>query len=268
MSYLIADGLALYFKEKLCEDIKNSEGSFTIQFDETAKSKVEKQCDILVRYWSDTENLVRVRFLKAVMFGHAKGADVAKELINTLQEPGYQLPLAKLISITSDGPNVNKTIWHNVNEWTKEAGYHGPLPLMPCNLHVVHNSFRKGLNAYGEDAEQLCLDLFYWFKLSPCKREDFRDIVEKLDFEEINFVRHVQSRWLTLLPAVERVLKNYSAVKKYFLEEIPKQKEKMVLNNDGKGMLSQLSFLESVTPLYNKFLGLFESEEPLIHLTS
>ena len=124
VSYLIADGLAPYLKAKLCEDLKKSEGWFTIQFDETANSRVEKHCDILVRYWSDTDNLVRVRFLKPVRFGHPKGTDVAKELINTLQEPGYQLPFAKLISITSDGPNVNKTIWHNVIEWTKEAGYH------------------------------------------------------------------------------------------------------------------------------------------------
>ena len=44
------------------------------------------------------------------MFGHEKGAEVAKIIPNPLGNGGFQLHLNQLISLRSDGPNVNKTI--------------------------------------------------------------------------------------------------------------------------------------------------------------
>ena len=44
---------------------------FALHFDKTTTSQIKKQLDILVRYYSDYNNEVRVRFLKAAVFGHA-----------------------------------------------------------------------------------------------------------------------------------------------------------------------------------------------------
>ena len=123
--------------------------------------------DVLVRYFSDTDGKVKVRFLKALVFGHAFAKTVADELWRTLQELG--LPLSNLPSISSDGPNANKAIKSNIN--TKLQG-HFKRQLVDTGsfqLHVVHNTFWKGIEAYGEDVEHLCRDLFYFFKLSPCR---------------------------------------------------------------------------------------------------
>ena len=54
------------------------------------------------------------------------------------------MPQSKLLNLGSDGSNVNKTIWSNINEELKALGLSGLLPFVPCNMHVVHNSFRKG----------------------------------------------------------------------------------------------------------------------------
>ena len=61
-----------------------------------------------MRYWSEQSNQIEVRFVKTLYFGHAKGADVSKGILDTIQEEGYQIPLPGLLSISSDGPNVNK----------------------------------------------------------------------------------------------------------------------------------------------------------------
>ena len=66
-----------------------------------------------------------MQFLKAPMFGHAKGKVVAGAILDTLQEEGFQLSLAQLISLGSDGPNVNKTIWTLINEHVKASGQPG-----------------------------------------------------------------------------------------------------------------------------------------------
>lgn len=41
-------------------------------------------------------------------------------------------------------------------------------------LHTVHNGFNYGIVAYGNKVESLAIDLHGWFKIAPCKREDFQ----------------------------------------------------------------------------------------------
>ena len=70
-----------------------------------------------MRYYSDNHNEVRVRFLKAAVFGHAYAESVANELCETLQK--FSLPLKYLLLLSSDGPNVNKVIKTNINSKLK-----------------------------------------------------------------------------------------------------------------------------------------------------
>ena len=87
-------------------------------------------------------------------------------------------------------------------------------------------------------------------------------------------IRHVPSRWLTLQPAIERVLQQWSALTSYF-KKLP-QSDKTVEKNDkykvirklldNPGTLLQLNFLAAVSPLFTSFLTLFQQEGPLVHL--
>ena len=222
VSYLISDGLGPYLRRKLCH-ISHSGYGYTIQHDETGNSQGRKQCDILLRYWSDEKNEVSVRFLQTLFFGHAKGHDVGMKIVDTVQEVGYQLPLSGLISLPSYGPNVNKTICNTVDKVLVDEGLPGLMPFIPCNIHVVHSAFCAGINIYGEASGELALDLFYWLKSSPSRREDYVHVLSDLGLDDELFIRHVQCKWLTLLPALDRIVKSWEAVKKHFLEELPKQ---------------------------------------------
>ena len=86
---------------------------------------------------------MRVRFLKAAVFGDAYAESVANELCETLQK--FSLPLKYLLSLSSDGPNVNKAIMTIINSKRKANYQRGLADTGPCQLHVVHNSFRKEL---------------------------------------------------------------------------------------------------------------------------
>ena len=143
-----------------------------------------------------------------------------------------------------------------------------------CQIHVAHNSFRKGIEAYGEAIENLCIDLFYFFKLSASRREDYLAIQQKLDLDEIVFLRHVESRWLSLLPAVERVKSQLPALLEYF-KKLPDTDKKINSNERYKKimviltapeMIVQLCFLKSMKPVFNRFLQMFQTEGPLIHV--
>lgn len=77
-----------------------------------------------------------------------------------------------LLSIGSDGPSVNKTIWKSINDHLKGQGLPGLLQFMPSKIRDVHNGFKHGLFEYGQLAKQLALDVFYWFKAHPAHKED------------------------------------------------------------------------------------------------
>ena len=164
VSYVIGYGLGPYFLQKTVDDIQSTPGTyFTLHFDETTTSQIKKQLDILVRYYSDNHNEVRVRFLKAAVFGHAYAESVANELCETLQK--FSLPLKYLLSLSSDGPNVNKAIKTNINRRLQVNYQRELVNTGPCQLHVVHKSYRKGVEGYRSDMENLCIDIYYFFKL-------------------------------------------------------------------------------------------------------
>ena len=111
---------------------------------------------------------------------------VANEVCETLQK--FSLPFKYLLSLSSDGPNVNKAIKTNTN-WKLQANYQSELvDTGPCQLHVVHNSFRKGVEGHGSDVENFCIDIYHFFKLSPPRREDYTDVQQKLNLDEFVFL--------------------------------------------------------------------------------
>ena len=118
------------------------------------------------------------------------------------------------------------------------------------------------------------MDLFYFFKLSAARREDFLKIQQKLDMDEVVFLRHVESRWLSQLPAAERVKDQFPSLLEYF-KQLPEADKKIKENERYRMIMSfltspetmvQLYFLESFKPVFDQFLQLFQTEGPLIHI--
>lgn len=54
----MSDGVGPLMLKMLVEDLCNSEAAFTLMYDETTTVQVKKQMDILVRYWSESEQSV------------------------------------------------------------------------------------------------------------------------------------------------------------------------------------------------------------------
>lgn len=93
-----------------------------------------------------------------------------------------------------------------MNKEMKKHGFPGLMTFIPCNLHTVHNAFQKGLDRYGSDAENLTINLYYWFKTSSARRNNWASMMLDLELYDKLFLRHVQTRWLSLLPALDGML--------------------------------------------------------------
>lgn len=141
----------------------------------------------------------------------------------------------------------------------------------------MHNALKYGLGELDFNIDNFATDIYQWFKLSAARREDFHNVqVTSLTESAANhvFLRHVNSRWLTLGPICERIIEQYSALNEYFLKFLPKQNAfksnerycRIVSILKDPQTLPYLHFISYFAAAFMPYLKHFQREDPLIHL--
>ena len=271
VSYLVSEATRPYFKQIVADDVKNSGSPFTLQYDETTNAQVNKQLDIKIRYWSSAQSQVVVHHLQTYLMGHATGRQLAEKIISAVQDNG--IALEQLQMLESDGPNVNKTVWNIVNDALLNLPNrsYGLTDIGTCNLHICHNAFAKGLEMFGSSIPEFVIDLHLWFKMSAARREDYDMVQEEMGLPKHKFLKHVECRWLSLQPAMLRILEQLEGLKRYFLTVLP-EKQSFVTSNaryirirrqlESKDVVAEIQFFISVADIFNSFLKFFQTKLP------
>ena len=172
-----------------------------------------------------------------LLFGHATVEDLRKHFKNSVSDKTFDILWNQLISLFSDGPAINKKLYKLLNDELSEFKLGPLLPFVPCTLHIIHKAFFKGIASLPLDVDQFAFDLHVCFKAQPCKKEDFLLLAKGCDLSicyKTLFLRHVNSRWLTLTPALQRILERWENARNYFLVflAIDKKKKKDSAKND------------------------------------
>ena len=92
-----------------------------------------------------------------MLSGRASGIQISLNIFKAIKET--DLPLDKLFNISTNAPNIKKTVWREINDTLKKQGFSGLIPETTCCLHIVYNAFRKRLNTYGEEFEELVFSM-------------------------------------------------------------------------------------------------------------
>ena len=86
-----------------------------------------------------------------------------------------------------------------------------------CNAHISHNSAKYAMKLMDYNVEILVLQVFSEFSNSSNNVTPLKDCFEFVQQEYLELLRHIPVHWLTLFCAVQRLLKNWPAIKSYFL---------------------------------------------------
>ena len=106
--YMIIYGLAPYFKKKLLKKINFSFFYYSVSFDESFNSELQKcQMDINVCYWDTKNNIAVTCYFDSVFLDRQN----ASNLLDSLQESTKQIPDKKFLQLAMDGPNVNWNVF-------------------------------------------------------------------------------------------------------------------------------------------------------------
>lgn len=134
-------------------------------------------------------------------------------------------------------------------------------------LHIVHTSFKTGATAAEWKVEALLSSLYYLFKDSPARREDFSKVSGSTRLP-LKFVNH---RWLENETVCERALELWEDILKYVKaaesKEITKPGNKsyetIVEATKDKLIRAKLQFFTCVAGQIQPFLATFQSDKPL-----
>ena len=134
--YMVTDGLYPHFHGKLVRDLLRSVGFVIIIDASTFKQQgLSQHCEIKVKFWSPTNDLVQDNFLDFNSVGH-ETADIQLELIkSSLEKDG--LSLANVLQVSRDNPNVMKSLFRKLKVEATAAGNPNLIDA-PCYIHPAH----------------------------------------------------------------------------------------------------------------------------------
>jgi len=90
---------------------------YSVTYDET-NNKLVKELQVLLRYWSTKLDCPGVSHLQTFFIKEATSDILKDQIISAMNNMNLQLKF--LITMSSDGPNVNKSVFAKINENMKQ----------------------------------------------------------------------------------------------------------------------------------------------------
>lgn len=169
VAYYCNFGLGPYFINAIKQKVAAANW-YVLMFDESLNELLgKKQLDIHVRLWDNGQ--ISTRYYTSSFMGHATAQDLFSEL-----QSSVDLCMKNLLQLSMDGPNVNWKVLKLLSEDLHNRCGSKIIDVGSCSLHTVHNAILHGLEKSGWDLGHLFTSLYWLFKDTPARREDFTNI--------------------------------------------------------------------------------------------
>ncbi|GBN22583.1 hypothetical protein AVEN_56254-1 [Araneus ventricosus] len=212
-AYLSVFGIAPYFLSLLKDKVKNETKMYVLLFDESLNEVNQtKQLDCHIRFWD--HNKITTRYYSSDFLGHA----TSELLFEKINEKCLTLGAKNLLQLSMDGPNVNLKVLDMMMEEMKNNFNASLLNVGTCGLHVIHNAFRAGCSAAFPEVEEAASAVYWLFKDSPARREDFASVNPDVKFP-LKFCKH---RWVENENVLVRLIRNFAGYQKLYKRNLKK----------------------------------------------
>jgi len=201
----------------------------------------EKLFPLLVQYFSQSEGL-KVKLIKISSLENETSETITNYCVNTLNN--LVIPLEKLTAFSADNTNTNfggrerrgtNNVYYKLQkELSKNIEGVG------CPAHILHNTASSAADVLSVDVESVVLKIYKYFSIYTVRNERLKSFCDEADVTYSSIQSHSRTRWLSLLPALEKILKLWEPLKQFFLNETKPPK---VLVDFFNHPLSEIYFL-------------------------
>ena len=257
--------LAPYFRSLLQEEVLKSE-IYVMSFDESLNNINQKcQMDLIVRYWDEITQRVKVRYWETSYLGHSTHTD----LLEHFNKSTELLDPSKMIQVSMDGPNVNLKFLKELSSSRAEIEIPALVNIGTCPLHTVNNSFQTGANEADWNLKKTLKGIWQIFHDSSARRDDYETVTGSVVFPKA----FCSTRWTENRSTAERAISIWSNVEKMvsFWEEQPSSKRpksksygyvKTAVDDSLTDV--KLEFFAYIAGILEPFLKMYQTDKPMI----
>uniref|UniRef100_A0AAQ6A1P8 HAT C-terminal dimerisation domain-containing protein n=2 Tax=Amphiprion ocellaris TaxID=80972 RepID=A0AAQ6A1P8_AMPOC len=211
---IITNVIAPHAMDLLKEDI--ADASFISVAADTSNHKAVKLVPVVIRYFT----LIRGVSVKILKFASLPG-ETSTLLFNEVQRSLSAFDLMdKVVGFCADNTNTNfggkarrgqNNVFYKLDQATPCS-----LVGVGCAAHIVHNAVQSAADTLPCDIENFVVKVFGYFHIYTVRTEELKDFCDFVEVEHATLLGTSRTRWLSLGPAVERVLKLYPPLQSYF----------------------------------------------------
>lgn len=227
--------------------------SFISAFSDASNHKDIKLFPSLIRYF-DSKFGVQIKILDFVSLPGETAELISNSIIEILTK--YDLT-KKLVAYCADNANTNfggvarkgtNNIFSKLNNSLEQS-----IIGVGCAAHIIHNTIQTAADLLPLDVEHIIIKIYGYFYIYTVRVESLKEFCSDVEVEYHKILGYSKTRWLALMPAIERILKMYIPLKSYFMsiEKCP-----TVLENFFKDDSSELwlKFLHNQASLFHNVI--------------
>ena len=210
---LIAKVLSPHSIEMVTNELNIPKSIFySVSTDASNKGNL-KHYPLALRYFSKSFG-TKNRVIDFYVCSEETSDSISSNILSRLEH--NQMNIKYLVSYGADNAAVNYGKHHSVFTNLKQLCPN--LISANCNCHVIHNNARFGFKILSRDIELLVIKIFNEFSISAKRVKELKSCFDFVEIEYKELLRHVPTRWLSLLPALDRLILSWPAIKVYFLQ--------------------------------------------------
>ncbi|CAG4970092.1 unnamed protein product [Parnassius apollo] len=207
--------LAPHFKDTLLKDIGTQK--YSIILDASTDVSVSKYMGIIIRYFSLNTNNIVSSFLSLEPIERADARGIVTSLVKCLES--QSLPIQNLIGIGTDNASVMTGRNNSVIEILKREYNLPNLILIRCICHSLQLAVSHASESnLPRNIEFLIRETYNWFSISPKRRDEYKALFQTINCgdEPLKILKVCDTRWLSIEPAVLRILAQWNELKLHF----------------------------------------------------
>ncbi|CAK1583027.1 unnamed protein product [Parnassius mnemosyne] len=259
-------------KEVMVSKLKQNK--FSVICDESTDISTQKASCIVVRFRDEKSKQIVSKFWELMKIFDLSNPDLnnegatGKNLFNALIKSFEQenVPLTNLIGFAADGCSVMMGENNSVSSRLKE--HCRGIVIMKCVCHSAHLCASSACKELPRRCEDLAREIYAFFKSSSKRQCQFAEFQEFLKLKPHKMLHLSQTRWLSLVAVVERILEQWDALKLFFTNTWLSEKlvsTEIIFNNLNDPFIKlYFNFLAWILPKFTEFNKFFQSENVVI----
>lgn len=173
---------------------------------------------ILIQYFDFKNGGIQSKILNITNKQNETSDTISSMIVNELKETNL---ISKCVGFSGDNCNtnfggVNRAGFENVF-YKLKAQIKENIIGVGCPLHVGNNAAHCGLNQLSINVDGIVSALHNYFSIFTVRVAELQEFCEFVNIEYKTLLYHSKTRWLSLLPAVHRILEVFDGLKSYFL---------------------------------------------------